>query len=255
MLAVARKNKIKNMITEKRSVSVAELSKTFEVTEETIRRDLKALEKDGFLVRTYGGAYIQDDTDNQIPFQISEEKYVDSKAAIAKACLPIVQEGDSIFLDSSATSFYVCKAIQHMHLPVVTNSLVIIEHLHDCSNIRLICTGGFLSREKKAFFGKIAAQSLNSFYIDKAFFSCRSISIKQGITDSSEDIGILHQKLIERCDKVFLIADFSKFDKASFLHVCDFDNLTAIVTDKCLPNNWKDFLQKKNVKVIECSPV
>ncbi len=64
MLAVARKNKIKNMITEKRSVSVAELSKTFEVTEETIRRDLKALEKDGFLVRTYGGAYIQDDTDN-----------------------------------------------------------------------------------------------------------------------------------------------------------------------------------------------
>ncbi len=253
MLAVARKNKIKNIIGEKKSVSVAELSKTFEVTEETIRRDLKALEKDGFLVRTYGGAYIQDDTDTQVRSQMSEEKYIDSKAAIAKACLHIIQEGDSIFLDSSATSFFVCKAIQNMRLTVVTNSLLILEHLYDCSNIRLICTGGFLSREKKAFFGKIAAQSLNSFYIDKAFFSCRSISIRQGITDSSEDIGILHQKLIERCDKVFLIADFSKFDKTSFLHVCDFEHLTAIVTDKCLSNDWRDFLQKKNVKIIECS--
>ncbi len=84
MLAVTRKAKIKDIILEKKSVTVTELSKIFSVTEETIRRDLKQLEDDGFLTRTYGGAFIQDGVENNVELTIRETAYMESKQAIAK---------------------------------------------------------------------------------------------------------------------------------------------------------------------------
>ena len=83
--------------------------------------------------------------------------------------------------------------------------------------------------------------------------SCRSLSMENGITDSSEGTASIRKKLISRSNETYLIADYSKFDKTSFIHVCDFENLTAIVSDKELNTEWADFLKKKNTKYIYCN--
>lgn len=253
MLAVTRKNKIRDILTERKSVTVTELSKTFEVTEETIRRDLKSLEDSGFLTRTYGGAFIQDGVENNVNISIREVAYTQSKTAIAKACRNIIHNGDSIFLDSSTTALFIAKAIHDMRLTVVTNSLLIVDELAEKETIRLICIGGSFSREAKAFHGTVALQALDCFYLDKTFMSCRSLSMEHGITDSSESIGIIRQKLLDRSNEIYLIADYSKFDKTSFLHICNFSALSGIVTDKNFSSEWITFLHKKNVKIIDCS--
>lgn len=253
MLAVTRKNKIRDIITERKSITVAELSKHFEVTEETIRRDLKALEDTGFLTRTYGGAFIQDGVENNVNISIREVAYTESKMAIARACRKIIHNGDSIFLDVSTTALFIAKAIQNMRITVVTNSLLIVDQLADCENIRLICIGGSLSRDNKAFHGNIAAQALDYFYVDKSFISCRSLSMEHGITDASESVGTIRHKLLSRSNETYLIADYSKFNKTSFLHICNFEDLYGIVSDYEYTSEWHEFLQKKNVQIIDCN--
>ncbi len=253
MLAVTRKNKIKSILNEKKSVTVGELSKTFSVTEETIRRDLKVLEDEGFLTRTYGGAFIQSGVENLVDVEIREVAYTKSKTLIANECQKIIQNGDSIFLDASTTAYFISKAISNMRLTVVTNSLLVINQLSACKSIRLVCIGGTLSRNNKAFQGYQTLQTLDSLYLDKTFMSCRSLSMENGITDSSEGTASIRKKLISRSNETYLIADYSKFDKTSFIHVCDFENLTAIVSDKELNTEWADFLKKKNTKYIYCN--
>lgn len=252
MLALTRKSKIKDILLEKKSVIVSELAKHFSVTEETIRRDLKTLEDEGFLSRTYGGAFIQSGVQNEVDISIRETAYVDSKQLIAKKCSNLVHNGDSIFLDASTTSLFIAKAIQNMRLTVVTNSLEIIKQLSDCLNIKLISIGGTFLADNRLFTGKIAIQALDYYYFDKTFMSCRSLSKIHGITDSNDSMSEIRQKLIQRSDNVYLVADYSKFNKTSFIKICDFEDIDAVVTDMHLTEDWIDFLNDKGVAYHEC---
>jgi DeoR/GlpR family transcriptional regulator of sugar metabolism len=252
MLAVTRKNKIKDILIERKSITVTELSKTFDVTEETIRRDLKFLEDEGFLTRTYGGAFIQSGVENNVTVELREVAYIKSKEAIANECRKLIHNGDSIFLDASTTALFVARAVSNMRLTVVTNSLLIVNQLTELDNIRVVCVGGTFSKDHKAFQGNMTIQALDNLFLDKTFMSCRSLSMEHGITDSSEGQAMIHQKLLKRSNEVYLIADYSKFDKTSFIHICDYDNLTGIVTDKVLSQEWKDFLLIKNTTFISC---
>ena len=177
MLAIARKNKIKDILNEYKSITVTELSNNFNVTEETIRRDLKTLEDEGFLSRTYGGAFIQSGAENNVDISLREVAYVDSKTAIATMCKNLIHNGDSIFLDCSTSANFVARAITHKRLTVVTNSLLIVDNLSGYDNIKLVVVGGTLNKEHKAFVGSVALASLDELYVDKIFMSSRSISL------------------------------------------------------------------------------
>ena len=150
MLAVTRKTKIKEIILERKSITVLELAKRFSVTEETIRRDFKQLEDEGFLTRTYGGAFIQDGVANNIDLTIRETAYTENKQNIAEKCQNIINNGDSIFLDSSTTALQIAKAIKNMRLTVSSNSLLIINELCEKENIHLVTLGGTYLPDNKA---------------------------------------------------------------------------------------------------------
>ncbi|MDV4149944.1 DeoR/GlpR family DNA-binding transcription regulator [Clostridium sp. AL.422] len=251
MLAITRQSQIKDIVLEKKSVTVTELSQRFSVTEETIRRDLKILESEGFLTRTYGGAFIQNGVNNSVDLSIRETTYLQSKQSIASSCLKLIHNGDSIFLDSSTTCLYIAKAIKEMRLTVVTNSLLIVNELCDNNNIHLVCIGGNYTPSDKAFNGFITQLNLETLFFDKSFISCRSLSIVNGITDSLEQMAKVRQAIINRSEEVYVVADFSKFDKTSFIHIANFDKISGIVTDRKLNDNWVDFLKSNNVAIYE----
>lgn len=251
MLSVTRKQKIKELILEKKSATVAELVKMFNVTDETIRRDLSSLEKEGVLLRSYGGAFIQTGVENLIDSDIRSTVYVDSKTFIAQKCKRIIHNGDVIFLDNSTTAYFVAKQIEHMRLTVVTNSLSITNHLGKCDNIRLIVTGGFYSPKEEAFYGSSTQEAIEKYYVDKAFLSCRSLSIENGITDSNDQWAQVRKTIIERSKERYLLADFSKFNQTSFMRVCGFEKINAIITDKPLAPEWHTSMQKYGCKVLD----
>lgn len=251
MLQIERKNSIKKILREKKSVTVTELAKTFNVTEETIRRDLNSLNKEGLLTRTYGGAFIQEGALNDINYSLRETDHVESKKSIAGKCMEFVQNGDSIFLDSSTTALFIAEAICNMRITVLTDSLKIINSLSKYDNIHLIATGGQLSQRSMSFIGSGAIHSLNQYYVDIAFVSCRSISLENHITDSNENLSIIRRQIIKRSNKAFVIADYSKFNKTSFFHICNFDEIHSIVTDKPLDSNWHTTLSRYNIAIYD----
>lgn len=252
MLAITRKSKIKDIILEKKSVVVSELAQIFSVTEETIRRDLKTLEDEGFLIRTYGGAFIQEGVQNEVDLSIRESAYTQSKQLIADKCAEIIHNGDSIFLDASTTALFIAKAIREKRLTVITNSLKVINLLTDSPTIRLISVGGLFNSNNMSFIGRSALQSLDSYFFDKTFMSCRSLSQTHGITDSNESMSEIRQKLINRSNSIYVVADYSKFDRTSFISICDFSDVNGIITDKQLSQDWINFLAENNVTYYEC---
>ncbi len=251
MLAVTRKQKIKEIILEKKSATVAELVETFSVTDETIRRDLKALEQEGVLMRSYGGAFIQSGVENQVDVNIRATVYVKEKTQIANQCKNLIFNGDTIFLDNSTTALHVAKAVADMRLTVLTNSLSIANHLKNHSNIRLILIGGTYSLSEDAFYGLIACKSLEEYYVDKAFLSCRSLSIENGITESSDFWAQLRHTAISRSKSCYIVADFSKFDQTSFVRIASFDAVDGIITDKPLREEWHTEMAKVNCSVMD----
>lgn len=252
MLAITRKSKIKDIIMEKKSVVVSELATCFSVTEETIRRDLKTLEDEGFLIRTYGGAFIQDGVQNEVDLSIRETAYTDSKQLIAAKCGEIIRNGDSIFLDASTTALFIARAVRDMRLTILTNSLKVINLLSDCPNIRLISIGGLFNENNMSFIGRSALQSLDSYFVDKTFMSCRSLSMAHGISDSNESMSEIRQKLLSRSNYIYVVADYSKFDKTSFINICNFEDIHGLITDKQLDQEWINYLSDNNVTYYEC---
>ncbi|MBQ0059230.1 MAG: DeoR/GlpR transcriptional regulator [Lachnospiraceae bacterium] len=250
MLGVTRKAMIKDILLEKKSVIVSDLAKRFDVTEETIRRDLQQLENEGFLTRTYGGAFIQEGAINDVDLALREAVSIDKKEAIAEVCASLIHHGDTIFLDASTTASFVARAIKNMRVTVLTNSLMVVDQLKDHDSVRLICLGGVYSPRTKAFNGRSTILGLNDYYVDKAFISCRYVSLSHGITDSNEDIAMVRQTVLNQAHEIFLIADSSKFNKTSFMHLCDLKDLNGgIISDFDFTPDWERALSEEKVNI------
>lgn len=252
MLPIARKNQIKELIVEKKSVTVAELTNLFKVTEETIRRDLKQLEDEGFLTRTYGGAFISDGVQNDVDVNIREFIHVEGKKKIASKCLSFIKNGDSIFLDASTTSLVIASMLQDKKLTVVTNSLKVVNALTENPNINIVVIGGTLAHTSLSNLGRNAEYNMKNYFFDIAFISCRSVSMQHGITDSNEQQAGIRKLAAEHANHVYLVADYTKFDKTSFASICWFDKINHIVVDNKLSKDWHQFLNENNVTAYEC---
>jgi DeoR/GlpR family transcriptional regulator of sugar metabolism len=251
MLAIARKKTIKDIIIENKSVTVAELTKQFKVTEETIRRDLKQLEEEGILTRTYGGAYISDGVQNDVDVNLREHIHVEGKKKIARECLKHIQKGDSIFLDASTTSLMIAQLLKDIKLTVVTNSVKVVQALNDRMQINVVVIGGEFARSSQSNLGRTSEQVLNNYYFDTAFISCRSVSMDHGITDSNELQAGIRMIAANHGQKVFLIADYTKFDKTSYTQITDFSLIDHVVVDAQLSKEWQTFLSERNVVLHE----
>ena len=252
MLPIARKNKIKETIIEKKSITVAEMTELFKVTEETIRRDLKQLEDEGVLTRTYGGAFISDGVQNDVDVNLREYIHVEGKKKIATKCLAFIKNGDSIFLDASTTSLVIASMLKDKKLTVVTNSLKVVNALTDSPNVNIVVIGGSLSKSSLSNLGRNAEHNMQNYFFDSAFISCRSVSMQHGITDSNEQQAGIRKIAAKHANHVYLVADYTKFDKTSFASICSFEDIDNIVVDKQLSREWHSLLEENNVALYEC---
>lgn len=252
MLAVARKNKIRDIVLEKKSGTVVELAKIFKVSEETIRRDLKQLEEEGVLVRTHGGAYVQDSVEHEVDVNIRQGLLVEDKRRIAKKCAEFIANGDSVFLDSSTTAYAICDEILNREITVLTNSLKVINKLAEQSKMRLYCTGGEISRNTQSFLGRSALKSLAMFHFDKAFISCDSLNMEFGMMDASERQADIRELAASLASRFYLIVDHTKFNTTNFIQIGNLANAKGVIVDCPLDEEWKKHLEESNIPLYEC---
>lgn len=248
MLAVERRSEIQKLVFDRKSVLVADLAKMYDVTEETIRRDLNVLEKSGAIVRTYGGAYLKNSIED-VDISQRREDNVPGKNIIAAISRNLVENGDTIFLDSSTTASYIASAISDMQLTIVTNSLAISNILSKCPSVNLICLGGLYNPTHDAFVGASVLQHLQKMFFTKAFISTHSLSMNEGITDTNEEIASIRIAVAKRCNALYLAVGSEKFDRISFIKSLSYDSVTGLITDSCPSSSWLNFLQQHNISI------
>lgn len=252
MLAIERKNEILATLQKEQSVLVSELSQKYEVTEETIRRDLDKLEKEGFVKKTYGGAVLNQNMNVDLPLKIRQKTNIKEKQAIADVMVNLIGDGESIMLDSSSTSLMIAGKIkQRKQLTVITNSVEILLELANAKSVHVISTGGALRDSSLSLGGKNAERTLKNFFVDKAILSCKGFDMEKGATDSNELEAEIKGTMRECAKTVIWVVDSSKFDKVAFARIDGVQKGDIVVTNSGVSDRWRQYFEKKGATLYE----
>lgn len=251
MLAAERKNLILEKLQAEKKVVVSELSALFNVSEETIRRDLDKLDKEGIAIKGYGGAVLNESINIDMPFSVRAKKNVEGKKKIAAMIANLVEDGDHIFMDPSTTGIAIANALRDKkRLTVITNSIEILTELCDVSGWDIISTGGTMKENYLALVGPRAIDSILSFNADKVILSCKGISLDKGITDGNELFSQVKRTMLSAAKTKILAVDSTKFNQVAFSQICDLSELDMVVTDMKPSDEWLDYFKENDISCV-----
>ena len=255
MLALERQQTILDIIYKNKSVKVAELSQQFNVTEETIRRDLEKLAKKGIVKKTYGGAILSEHLEDKeledpsFDHRIQENR--ESKAKIGRAVASLIQTGETITLDSSTTSLEVAKYLpKQVPLTVITNSVNAMLELSKNEQVTVISTGGTLRSASMSLVGPTAKRNIMTYYADKAIISCKGLNLTRGVMESNELEKEIKQSFVEVAREVILVVDHAKINRGAIHHLMTLDRVKVLVCDQPLDREWLEMCKEKHIQVI-----
>lgn len=257
MLALERQRKIIELIQREKTVKVVQLSKQFEVTEETIRRDLEKLAKQGIVQKTYGGALLisgseekeKDMEDPSFDHRIKEN--ATGKEKIGRAIARLLGNQETIALDSSTTCLEVAKQLpQDKTFTIITNSVSAMTILSQYKGVTAISTGGTLRSTSLSLIGPTAKSNILNYYADKAIISCKGIDLKRGVMESNELEKEIKQSFIAVAKEVILAVDHAKINKSTIHKLMELKEVNYIVTDEPLNKEWEETCAKNKIKII-----
>lgn len=251
MLAIERRNEILGKLQAERRVVVSELSQLYDVSEETIRRDLEKLVNDGFAIKSYGGAVINENANIDLPFNVRKNRNVVGKQRIAELVSKLVKDGDSLMLDASSTAVFIAKALKEKkNLTLITNSIEILIELFDVPEWSVLSTGGVSREGSFALVGPQTDKMLRSYHVDKSIVSCKGLDLSAGFTDSDELHANNKKTMLDSGKERILAIDSSKFDNTAFTAIGTLDDITTVVTDKKPEAKWLQAFEDAGIECI-----
>lgn len=250
MAQTLRKPDILEIARREGKITVERLVEYFGVTPQTIRRDLTELADAGQLERVHGGAILPSTTMN-IDYLERQQLNQPSKVDIARECVKHIPNDCSIFLNiGTSTEAVAAELRQHTGLLVVTNNLNIANRLSSFSGVDVAVTGGNLRPTDGGLVGTIARESIAGFRFDYAIIGCSALHAGGDVLDFDiREVGV-SQTIIERSDKVFLVADHSKFDRKAPIKITTLAEVDTFFTDQKLPEACAQYCGAHGTSVI-----
>ncbi len=238
------------------SVSVEGLSKELDVSLVTIRRDLDALETQGLLRRTHGGAisiepFFYEPFKNDRSFQAQVERFADEKRRIGRAAAALIKEGEIIALTPGTTTTEVIRGIPLNHrVTVVTSTVNVAMELSKRKDLDVFVTGGHLRGEWFSLVGPTAAQSLSHLSIHTLFIGADGVDAKQGVTCFSPDESQLNSTMVKHAQRKIAVIDHSKFGVVAGWRICPTSELDLLITDSGATDEMIEPFEKAQVSVM-----
>ena len=249
MLNEERRLKIQGIVTQKKRLLVKEISEEFDISEVTVRKDLKALEKRGILSRVHGGAILNQSSVHDIALTEKEHISPKEKQLIGAKAAEMVNEGDVILLDSGSTTTQIARNIKFKKdIKVITNAVNIASELAG-REIEVILTGGFLREKSFSLVGPIAEDALQHINADKLFLGVDGIHFEFGLTTPNLMEARVNQLMIKKSLEVILVSDSSKFGKRSMSFIADVGSIQKVITNKDIHDEDLMTLEELNIKV------
>lgn len=246
-----RIDEIKQKIEAEGEVFVSDLSRLYNVTEETIRRDLEKLKNDGVVTRTYGGAMLNTISQHdRIHFSKRRAIQLEAKKKIAVLTARELGDKRTIMVDNSTTAFETVKLLKdNKDLTAISFSAQIFQEL-DETNIMLVSTGGIYDERTRSFYGTLAKENIRKYNVDVALLGCKGLDMTNGISDSSEGEADLKAEMSSRAANVVVLADHSKFGQTAFVNFLHWDMVNYVITDERPEEKWVEFFNRMNIRLI-----
>ena len=214
------------------SSRTAALAEALGVSEETIRRTVKALAKSGLLQRVHGGVYLTN-KDALSPFAARLGKHAEEKSRIATQAAAMIPNGSSVFLDVGSTTAFVAERLKdHRDLTVITNALTPAQALVGRNGNRVYLVGGELREVEAGAFGISTVSYVNQFHIDTAVLSVDGIDASSGFLLAGAAEADLARAVVARAKRRIVVADYSKFGQPAPFVACPAESIDVLVTDK-----------------------
>ncbi len=250
MLVSERQRQILQQLHAEGFVKTFELVETFGVSDETIRKDLTALERMGRLVRNHGGAMRLAPERFDLPLPERTAINEREKDLIALAAADLISPRETVFLDASSTVLRLADHLPPIPLTVITNAHHIVVSLAARTDLTLVCTGGTYENQSRSYVGALAEDASRRFVIRTAFLGVDAIDPDRGAMDLNHGHGVLKERLIERVDRVVILADSSKLGARSAYCFAETHKVDTLVTDEAAAPDLVERFRAQGVKVI-----
>ena len=247
-----RRQAILNLIREDGHAKVQKLSQIFKVSDVTIRQDLEILEEMGLVHREHGGAFLKDVGNFASTGSLANESVkATEKQELAHKAASLIQEGESIILDSGSTTTELAKLMTGMkNLNVITNSLNIAFILGSNPSINIIVSGGEFKAPTLSLTGDMAAATFKGLHVDKCFLATAGISADMQLTYPSLSDLVVKSAMIRAANKVYLLADSSKIGVSSFASLGRISLIDTLITDSKITKEQRQALRELNIDVL-----
>lgn len=242
---------ILNRLREQGFVSVATLSEDLDVSDVTIRRDLKQLEQRNLLFRTHGGAAPTNPFVFDRPVSEKAKQHAEEKRRIGAAAAELVEPNDSILLASGTTIHQVARHLRDKRdLTIVTGALHVATDLMNLPGSEVFVLGGMLRQSSTSVVGPAAEEMMRRYRCRKLFLGVDGIDIDYGLTTSNSLEASLNQRMIEAVQQTILVTDSSKFGKRGFSLTCSIDEIDTVITDTGAPDGMVRALEDRGITVM-----
>jgi ribose transport system substrate-binding protein len=254
MTIFERRQRILDLLRRQPGIRVPELAMLLKVSEGTIRNDLRALEKAGELTRVRGGAVVRDRRDFISPaFSARAEVNATTKKRIGRWAAGMVEDGDSVLLDSSSTVFHIAPfLLGHSNLTVITNGIEVAYALAENPTHTIILIGGVLRPDRALTVGYLGEKILENLHIKTAFVSCSGFSVERGLTQVDIQEAQLKSRMIESAERVVALIDSTKFGKVDLTPFATVEQISHILTDSELAPRYIDAIRQTGANLTIC---
>ena len=248
----ARLDKIKQIIKEKKQIDVSQLSSILSVSEVTVRSYLEMLEQEGFVIRTHGGAVLNEAKPPVLPFSAAAQLNEDmtDQELIADIALHHIKEGDVIFLSAgNICAMIASKLPEDKNLTVITNSLPVINILTEKPAISSILAGGTVDVQNKSLKGDMVTGCLENLFIDKAFLESGGVDLKRGYSLNNMGDLPIYQFVMNISDETIIVVPKSRFDKTALVRFAPITAAKKVITNEDIPGTYKAFFFESCIQI------
>ncbi|MBI6548263.1 transcriptional repressor AgaR [Xenorhabdus lircayensis] len=246
-----RRQAIIDLLCDVGSVRVEALSQHFGVSSVTIRSDLRYLEKEGCVIRAYGGARVNNKFVFDRPLRVKGRIEEDIKSRIGARAAEFIQDGDSLIIDSGSTTAEIVPYLaKYRSLTVMTNALNIAYQLTGFDDTEVIVLGGIVRKNSYSLYGVAAEQQLSQYRFNTVFLGVDGFDLEAGITTSHAGEAHLNRIMCNVAQQIIAVTDGSKFGRRSFCLIREAHQIHRLITDRRIPEHYRTTLIEQGVDVI-----
>ena len=253
IIPAARQSRIMELIKRDGLVTVEALSKNLDVSVITIRRDLTVLEDRGVLERTHGGAVRTQQIEREFNYSEKDRTNTEQKEAIGKAAAALVEDGDTVFINSGSTTFQVIRFLENRkNVHIITNNVAAVAAFGGKNGVELILTGGVYRHQSNCLIGDFAVNTVNQAIASKIIMGVDGMCFNTGLTSPVyQEAGITRAMMDRTQGPIICVADFSKLGRITNFVTAPFARVDILVTDWLFDEELRENMEALSIEIIK----